>query len=129
MENSKQSISMAEKRVEEMNRLTQGLLEQSNRYMQQRNNRQSRPQNNMNMNRGVPLTPPKPRFETVEPPRQSRPDLPPRPEPPPCEAVKSEPPAFSGANSDTALIIMLAALLLKENADIKLILALLYILM
>ncbi len=126
MENSKQSISMAEKRVEEMNRLTQGLLEQSNRYMQQRNKQPSRPQNSFNRG-GSP--PPKPRFETVENPRQSRPDLPPRPEPPPCEAVKSEPPAFSGANSDTALIIMLAALLLKENADIKLILALLYMLM
>lgn len=129
MENSKQSISMAEKRVEEMNRLTQGLLEQSNRYMQQRNNRQSRPQNNMNMNKVVPPPPPKPRFETVEKPRQSRPDLPPKPEPPPCEAVKPSPPNADGANSDTLLIVTLAALLIKENADIKLILALLYILM
>ena len=127
MENSKQGISMAEKRVEEMNRLTQGLLEQSNRYMQQKNNRQSRPQNNMNMNKGAP--PPKPRFEAVEKSRQSKPAEPPKSEQPPCEAPKPAQPAISGFNSDAVLILTLAAVLLKENADMKLIIALLYILM
>ncbi|MGN0604155.1 MAG: hypothetical protein ACI4I2_09260 [Oscillospiraceae bacterium] len=126
MENSKQSISMAEKRVEEMNRLTQGLLEQSNRYMQQRNKQPSRPQNSFNRG-GSP--PPKPRFETVGKPQQEKTVQPPKQEPPPCEEPKPAPPAVSSINSDTALIVTLAAVLLKENADIKLILALLYILM
>ncbi|MGN0554085.1 MAG: hypothetical protein ACI4I1_11915 [Oscillospiraceae bacterium] len=127
MENSKQSISMAEKRVEEMNRLTQGLLEQSNRYMQQRNRQQGRPQNNMNRTTSAP--PPKPRFETVGKSQQEKPIFPPKTEPPTCADQKPAPTIIGGANSDTALIIMLAAVLLKENADIKLILALLYILM
>ncbi|MGN1136594.1 MAG: hypothetical protein ACI4SF_10290 [Oscillospiraceae bacterium] len=126
MENSKQGISMAEKRVEEMNRLTQGLLEQSNRYMQQRSRQQNRPQNNFN--RGA-SPPPKPRFETVGKPQQEKTVQPPKQEPPPCEEPKPAPSAVSGINTDTALIVTLAAVLLKENADIKLILALLYILM
>lgn len=127
MENSKQGISMAEKRVEEMNRLTQGLLEQSNRYMQQRNRQQSRPQSNFN--RGASPPPPKPRFETVGKSQPEKAVPPPKPEPPSCAAQKPAPPAADSAGSDTALIITLAAVLLKENADIKLILALLYILM
>ena len=126
MENSKQGISMAEKRVEEMNRLTQGLLEQSNRYMQQRNRPQNKPQSNFN--RGA-SPPPKPRFETVGKSQPEKAVQPPKPEPPSCEEPKPAPPAVSGINSDTALIVTLAAVLLKENADIKLILALLYILM
>lgn len=127
MENSKQGISMAEKRVEEMNRLTQGLLEQSNRYMQQRNRPQNKPQSNYT--RGASPPPPKPRFETVGKSQPEKSIQPPKPEPPSCAAPKPAPPVTEGSGSDTALIVTLAAVLLKENADIKLILALLYILM
>lgn len=157
MEISNKSITMAEKRVGEMNRLTQGLLEQSNRYIQQRANMQnvqersasqntqfqSSPRQNMNPNmqqqnmpfRNMRNGAQKPRFETVENSRQRKPQQlspPPRPEPPKQEPPKPQPPnellpmPFS---SDTMLIAALAALLIKENADIKLILALLYIMM
>lgn len=186
MENSNKSITMAEKRVGEMNKLTQGLLEQSNRYFQQRNQpqsaqnrpspqdkqfqnrptappRQNMPQNvpnrntpmqnftpnaqlqrqnvpfrnnsprNMQMN--APNQPQKPRFEAVgnsrqRPPQQFVPP-PPRPEPP---KPPSREPNKQGSllpipiDSDTALIAALAAVLVKEKADTKLILALLYIL-
>lgn len=185
MENSNKSITMAEKRVGEMNKLTQGLLEQSNRYFQQRNQpksaqnrpsaqdkqfqdrssappRQNMPQNvpnrnilmqnsmpnaqlqrqnvpfrnnpprNMQMN--APNQPQKPRFEAVgnsrqRPPQQFAP--PPSPEPP---KPPSHEPNKQGSllpipiDSDTALIAALAAVLVKEKADTKLILALLYIL-
>lgn len=178
MENSNKSITMAEKRVGEMNKLTQGLLEQSNRYFQQRNqpqsaqNRPSAPppqnvQQNMpqnvpnrnipmqnfmpnsqfqrqnvpfrnnsprNMQRNTPNQPQKPRFEAVgnnrpSPPQQFAP--PPRPEPP---KPPSREPNKQGSllpipiDSDTALIAALVAVLVKEKADTKLILALLYIL-
>ena len=75
------------------------------------------------------MPPPKPRFETVGKSQQEKPVLPPKPEPSVCAEPKPALPIIGGANSDTALIVMLAAVLLKENADIKLILALLYILM
>lgn len=185
MENSNKSITMAEKRVGEMNKLTQGLLEQSNRYFQQRNQpksaqnrpsaqdkqfqdrssappRQNMPQNvpnrnipmqnsmpnaqlqrqnvpfrnnpPRNMQRNAPNQPQKPRFEAVgnnrpSPPQQFAP--PPRPEPP---KPPSREPNKQGSllpipiDSDTALIAALAAVLVKEKADTKLILALLYIL-
>lgn len=185
MENSNKSITMAEKRVGEMNKLTQGLLEQSNRYFQQRNQpksaqnrpspqdkqfqdrssappRQNMPQNVPNRNTpmqnsmpnaqlqrqnvpfrnnpprnmqiNAPKQPQKPRFEAVgnnrpSPPQQFAP--PPRPEPP---KPPSREPNKQGSllpipiDSDTALIAALAAVLVKEKADTKLILALLYIL-
>lgn len=189
MENSNKSITMAEKRVGEMNKLTQGLLEQSNRYFQQRNQPQSAqnrpspqdkqfqdrpsappPQNvQQNMpqnvpNRNIPMQnfmpnsqfqrqnvpfrnnsprnmqrnarnqPQKPRFEAIEnnrpsPPQQFAP--PPRPEPPKppsCEPNKQGSLLPIPIDSDTALIAALAAVLVKEKADTKLILALLYIL-
>lgn len=157
MEISNKSITMAEKRVGEMNKLTQGLLEQSNRYIQQRANLQngqerfasqntqfqSSPRQNINPNmqqqnmpsRNMQNGAQKPRFETVENSRQRKPQQfspPPRPEPPKQEPPKPQPPndllpmLFS---SDTMLLAALAALLIKENADIKLILALLYIMM
>lgn len=177
---------MAEKRVGEMNKLTQGLLEQSNRYLQQRDqpqpeqnrsspqnkqfqNRPSTPpQQNMpqnvpnrntsmqnfmpnsqfqrqnvpfrnnsprNMQRNAPNQPQKPRFEAVgngrqRPPQQFVPP-PPRhepPKPPSREPNKQGPLLPIPIDSDTALIAALAAVLVKEKADTKLILALLYIL-
>ncbi len=185
MENSNKGITMAEKRVGEMNKLTQGLLEQSNRYLRQRNqpqsaqtrpspqdkqfqNRPSAPprQNTLQnvpnrnipmqnfmpngqlqrqnvpfrnnsprtMQRNAPNQPQKPRFEAVGNGRQSPPQQfipPPRPEPP---KPPSREPNKQGSllpipiDSDTALIAALAAVLVKEKADTKLILALLYIL-
>lgn len=149
MENSKQGITMAEKRVEEMNKLTQGLLEQGNRFLQQKNqpqNSQQRtfPQRTLPQQQNMPYqgaskqngqqqsisrrndNVQKPRFETVGNSRKEQPE-PPKSEP--TSAERSDgflPIAF---NSDSALLLMLAVLLIKENADIKLIIALLYIMM
>lgn len=181
MENSS-SITRAEKRVGEMNRLTQGFLEQSNRYFQQRSQpqsvqssqptqnmqSQSRPsapprqnyqQNVPNRNNAAPNSqdpqrqnvpfrnnfprnmqrvpqnqPQRPRFEAVGNSRQRPPQQfvpPPRPEPP--KPPDREPNMLDSLlpipiNSDTAIIAALAAVLMKEKADAKLILALLYIL-
>lgn len=182
MGNSNKGITMAEKRVGEMNKLTQGLLEQSNRYFQQRNqpqSMQSRPspqnmqfqslpsapsrQNVPNQNNGIrnfvpngqdrqrqnvpfrnnisaPNTAQSPRFEAVGngghrnpqqpvPPPRPEPTNPPRSDPHERTPNKHEPLLPISLNSDTALIAALAAVLIKENADTKLILALLYILM
>lgn len=187
MENSNKSIAMAEKRVGEMNKLTQGFLEQSNRYFQQRNQPQTSPRqnkqfrspptsapmqeipkqnvpnrNNLAQNfmpntqeqprRNVPLqnnvpfrnnmnasnAAQKPRFEAVGSSRRqnSQPSSsPPRPEPfkpqpTPSIQNKNQQESFLpiSLNSDTALIAALAAVLVREKADTKLILALLYIL-
>lgn len=184
MENSNKSITMAEKRVGEMNKLTQGLLEQSNRYLRQKNQPQNMqpqasppnaptqkmqgnmaqnavdrnksvreaapnvqnfqrqnvsPQNNVPFrnigfqNRQHNPTPPKPRFETVgndrrrEPQPSSPPPIP-EPQAPSCQSPQGSLLPLS-LNSDTVLIAALAAVLVKEKADTKLILALLYILM
>ena len=191
MENNSSGVTRAEKRVGEMNRLTQGYLEQSNRYLQQRSqpqsaqirqppqnmqsqsrpsapSRQNYPQNVPNRNnatqnhaaqnftpndqdpqrQNVPFRnnslrnmqrvpqnqPQRPRFEAVgnsrqRPPQQFAP--PPRPEPP--KPPNREPNRLDSLlpipiNSDTAIIAALAAVLMKEKADAKLILALLYIL-
>lgn len=182
MENSNKSIAMAEKRVGEMNKLTQGLLEQSNRYFQQRDQPQELPRQNTPLRTPPPNAPmqdkrqqnmqasaqnffpnngeqrrnasfqnnvpfrnntnasdptQKPRFEAVGNSRQRKPQPsapPPRPEPPKPPQI---PPVQNQQgsllpitlNSDTALIAALAAVLVKEKADTKLILALLYILM
>lgn len=176
MENSNKSITMAEKRVGEMNKLTQGFLEQSNRCLRQMEqpqsaqdkqfqNRPSAPprqnmpqnvpnrnntvQNSMpnsqlqrqnvpfrnnfprNMQRNAPNQPQKPRFEAVGNGRQSPPQQfipPPSPEPPSREPNKQSSLLPIPIDPDTALIAALAAVLVKEKADTKLILALLYIL-
>lgn len=158
MENSKKGITMAEKRVGEMNKLTQGLLEQSNRYFQQKNapqqqnaarqntsqqaspQRQNAPVGNVPFrnNQGAQNMPPKPRFETVgdsrrqktqqqyAPPQAPEPQ---KPSKPPKQPSSGESFLPIKLDSDTALIAALAAVLVKENADTKLILALLYILL
>lgn len=180
MENSNKSITMAEKRVGEMNKLTQGFLEQSNRCLRQMEqpksaqdkqfqnrpaapprqnvqqnmpqnvpNRNNTVQNSMpssqlqrqnvpfrnnsprNMQRNAPNQPQKPRFEAVGNGRQSPPQHfipPPRPEPPSREPNKQSSLLPIPIDPDTALIAALAAVLVKEKADTKLILALLYIL-
>ena len=180
MENSNKSITMAEKRVGEMNKLTQGFLEQSNRCLRQMEqpksaqdkqfqnrpaapprqnvqqnmpqnvpNRNNTVQNSMpnsqlqrqnvpfrnnsprNMQRNAPNQPQKPRFEAVGNGRQSPPQHfipPPSPEPPSREPNKQGSFLPIPIDPDTALIAALAAVLVKEKADTKLILALLYIL-
>ena len=136
----KGSISQAENRVKEMNRMTRQLLEQSNRAFRQNTPRdtqreppQSRP--------GMPYSSTGTRFEQMNrPPRNNavqRPNAPP-PMPQksgnkPCEnapAPKKESGLDSlfGGDGDTALIILIIVLLMKEKADMKLILALGYLL-
>lgn len=138
----KGSISQAENRVKEMNRMTRQLLEQSNRTL-----RQNAPQN---MQRdpppqsrpGMPYSNTGTRFEQMNrPPRNGygqRAGPPPSsPPPPPNKSPCENTPApkqengfaglFSG-DGDTALIILIIVLLMKEKADMKLILALGYLL-
>lgn len=83
------------------------------------------------MQRNAPNQPQKPRFEAVGNGRQSPPQHfipPPRPEPPSREPNKQGSFLPIPIDPDTALIAALAAVLVKEKADTKLILALLYIL-
>ncbi len=126
-----QGISTAQKRVGEMNRLMQGYLEQGNRYIQQRNMQSGRNMQNMAKNVQAPPPPVQPRFENIQRPqnpqsiqRQNIPEAPPD-RVPPDEPQKNQ---SGGFNADNLLIIILAAVLMRENADIRLILALLYIL-
>lgn len=119
-----QGVTTAQKRVGEMNKLMQGYLEQGNRYIQQRNMQNGR--NMQNMTKNVQAPPPvQPRFENVQSIQRQN-----IPENPPNRIPSDEPlPKQSGGfNSDNLLIIALAAVLMRENADIRLILALLYIL-
>ncbi len=142
---SENGIEQAEKRVREMNMMARQFNEQGNRFMRQtRNppqNRQSSP-------------PPQPRFEAVgnKPPvqqsvtynggagRRTNISQTPVNEPEPVRVPEAkEPPReessadtlFSGLNIDgeKLLILLLICLLIKEKADIKLILALGYLLM
>lgn len=83
------------------------------------------------MQRNTQNQPQKPRFEAVGNGRQSPPQQfipPPRPEPPSREPNKQSSLLPIPIDPDTALIAALAAVLVKEKADTKLILALLYIL-
>lgn len=122
-----QGVSTAQKRVGEMNKLMQGYLEQGNRYIQQRNMQNGRNMQNMqNINKNVQAPPPvQPHFENVQSiQRQNISENPPN-----CIPSDEPLPKQSGGfNSDNLLIIALAAVLMRENADIRLILALLYIL-
>lgn len=169
MENSNKSITMAEKRVGEMNKLTQGFLEQSNRCLRQMEqpksaqdkqfqnrtaapprqnvpNRNNTVQNSMPnsqlQRRNVPFQnngqPQKPRFESIGNARQRKPQPFAPPEPPIEPQVQTcpqeQPSGISRTllpiklDPDTMLIAVLAAVLVREKADTKLILALLYIL-
>ena len=116
-----QGILRAEQRVREMNRMTQHYTEQGNRYMQN-------------------ITAPPPRFEPMIHPGQDRP-APPEPIPEPHPEQRPEPKhrgqsqkkdpgsILPGIEGDKLLLIALIYLLIKENADIKLILAIAYLLL
>lgn len=120
-----QGVTTAQKRVGEMNKLMQGYLEQGNRYIQQRNMQNGRNMQNIAKNVQAPLSSVQPRFENVQSiQRQNIPENPPNSIPPDVPMQKQS----SGFNADNLLIIALAAVLMRENADIRLILALLYIL-
>lgn len=140
---SEQGLLQAEQRVREMNRVTRQYTEQGNRFMQQnmRNNQtrfeQVRPDNNTyskdrneaprQQNRQVTQTVQTPQPVRQEPPVQSitgqnRPME--RPQ-------TSSLPFLSDLNLDgeKLMIILIMYLLIKEKADIKLILALGYLLL
>lgn len=112
------SLTRAEQRVKEMNLLTQQYLEQGNRYIRNRCQQAARP-------RFEPVPPCKPEPVPVPPP------------PPPREQIT--PPQKSGGISDflgirglddeKLLIIAIAFILIKEKADTKLLIALLYLIM
>lgn len=124
--NDKASIAKAENRVKEMERMTKQYVEQSNRYINR---------NGQNA----------PRFENMRPPSSDpRRNMPPprdntlRDPPPVCR--ECSPPCQTAGSSisgiqdilhdkDRLLILALMIILLKEKADIKLILALGYILL
>lgn len=140
---SEQGLLQAEQRVREMNRVTSRYTEQGNRFMQQnmRNNQtrfeQVRPDNNTyskdrneaprQQNRQVTQT-----VQTTQPVRQE----------PPAQSItgQNRPPErpqtaslpfLSDLNLDgeKLMIILIMYLLIKEKADIKLILALGYLLL
>ncbi|MCH5192871.1 MAG: hypothetical protein J1F11_02845 [Oscillospiraceae bacterium] len=110
-------ILQAEQRVREMNRMTQHYAEQGSRYMQS-------------------ISVPPPRFEPM-PIHNNGQDSPSVPEPRPGQHPEhrehrnsSRPaPAPFGIESDKLLLMALIYLLIKENADIKLIIALGYLLL
>lgn len=135
---SEQGLLQAEQRVREMNRVTSRYTEQGNRFMQQnmRNNQtrfeQVRPDNNTygkdkigiprQQNRQVMQTIQTPQSVQQEPPVQNRPAETPR---------TASLPFLSDLNLDgeKLMIILIMYLLIKEKADIKLILALGYLLL
>lgn len=143
---SEQGLLQAEQRVREMNRVTSRYTEQGNRFMQQnmRNNQtrfeQVRPDNNTystyskdkngiprQQNRQITQTVQTAQPERQEPPVQSITGQNRPPERPQTASL----PFLSDLNLDgeKLMIILIMYLLIKEKADIKLILALGYLLL
>ena len=147
------TVERAEQRVREMDRLTRQFSEQGNRYMQQMMNRRSQTRmQNMQYTDGTYNAVPESRssvhnipqvgkngtrFEPVEKKR----DVPPKER---VEAPKSEEKAFrqnstqnaggrqhtsQGIDGERLLLAALMYLLIMENADIKLILAIAYLIL
>lgn len=126
--NDKTSIAKAENRVREMERMTRQYVEQSNRYMSRNGQTAPRFEN---------MRPPSPAPQRNMPPQRENT---PRNTPPVCKECAVPCPAeekSTGITSlqdifrdkDRLLILALMIILLKEKADIKLILALGYILL
>ena len=111
-------ILQAEQRVREMNRLTRHYAEQGNRYIQS-------------------ISAPPPRFEPMRPAEPAAAGHVSSPvSPPPHQQQRQNTGSrsastinFLGIENDKLLLIALLYLLIKENADIKLILALGYLLL
>ncbi|MDE7302797.1 MAG: hypothetical protein K2N60_05710 [Oscillospiraceae bacterium] len=139
---SEHGLAQAEQRVREMNRVTRQYAEQGNRFMQQQMPRTQNPQNNQT------------RFERVVPenntyggrqnaPKQNgapqRPSGTPAPAPQPAPEPlakelepRRDPQLFGSAfqfDNEKLMILLILYLLIKEKADIKLILALGYLLL
>ena len=137
------TVERAEQRVREMDRMTRQFSEQGNRYMQQMMNRrtQTHTQNAVPESRdGVHNIPQVgkngTRFEPVERKR----DVPQKMAETPKSEKKSVPPkvtqnaggrqsANQGIDGEKILLIALMYLLITENADIKLILAIAYLIL
>lgn len=119
--NDKTSIAKAENRVKEMERMTRQYVEQSNRYMSRSGQNAPRFEN---------MRPPAPAQQhNAPPPRVNTP--PPAPLPRPAEEKSTSVWGLQDIlhDKDRLLILALMVILLKEKADIKLILALGYILL
>lgn len=143
------TVERAEQRVREMDRVTRQFSEQGNRYMQQMMNRRS--QSRMRITDNVQDAVPESRnsvhnipqvgkngtrFEPVERKRNA----PPKTEETVKNAEKSVPPknvqksggrqlAGQGIDGEKLLLAALMYLLIMENADIKLILAIAYLIL
>lgn len=151
---SEHGLAQAEQRVREMNRMTRQYAEQGNRFMQQQMLRTQNTQNAQNVQNVQNPQNNQTRFERVVPEnntyggRQNAPKqngAPQRPSgiPAPAPQPASEPPAKereprrdpqlfgSGFQFDNEklMILLILYLLIKEKADIKLILALGYLLL
>lgn len=150
MPENNNSVERAEQRVREMDRVTRQLSEQGNRYMRDMQNRRTAnavPRENQNIH-NAPHTPPRrqignmsTRFEPVERERdvpkilqaEKTEEMPKREEKPDLQkaahrtAPRSTP--NQGIDGEKLLLIALMYLLMTENADIKLILAIGYLIL
>lgn len=145
---SEHGLAQAEQRVREMNRVTRQYAEQGNRFMQQQMLKTQNAQNAQNMQNNQT------RFERVVPenntyggrqnaPKQNGAPQKPSGIPAPAHQSAPEPPAkerephrdpqlFGSAfqfDNEKLMILLILYLLIKEKADIKLILALGYLLL
>ncbi|MDE6599779.1 MAG: hypothetical protein K2K34_06840 [Oscillospiraceae bacterium] len=148
---SEHGLAQAEQRVREMNRVTRQYAEQGNRFMQQQMPRTQNSQNAQNVQNPQNN---QTRFERVVPenntyggrqnaPKQNgTPQRPsgipapapqPAPEPPAKEREPRRDPQLFGSafqfDNEKLMILLILYLLIKEKADIKLILALGYLLL
>ena len=154
---SEHGLAQAEQRVREMNRVTRQYAEQGNRFMQQQMLRTQNSQNTQNAQNVQNVQSPQnnqTRFERVVPenntyggrqnaPKQNgvpqrpsgipAPASPPAPEPPAKESEPRRDQMLFGSafqfDNEKLMILLILYLLIKEKADIKLILALGYLLL
>ncbi|MDE5991516.1 MAG: hypothetical protein K2G87_00545 [Oscillospiraceae bacterium] len=151
---SEHGLAQAEQRVREMNRVTRQYAEQGNRFMQQQMLRTQNTQNAQNVQNVQNPHNNQTRFERVVPenntyggrqnaPKQNgAPQRPsgtpapapqPAPEPPAKEREPHRDPQLFGSafqfDNEKLMILLILYLLIKEKADIKLILALGYLLL
>ena len=139
MPENNNSVERAEQRVREMDRVTRQLSEQGNRYMRDMQNRRTAnavPRENQNIHNAPPrrqIGNMGTRFEPVEKERnvpqisqaEKAAELPKHEEKPaPQKAAQNQ-----GIDGEKLLLIALMYLLMTENADIKLILAIGYLIL
>ncbi len=147
MPENNNSVERAEQRVREMDRVTRQLSEQGNRYMRDMQNRRTAnavPRENQNIHNAPPrrqIGNMGTRFEPVEKERnvpqisqaEKAAELPKHEEKPaPQKAAQRSAPRSApnqGIDGEKLLLIALMYLLMTENADIKLILAIGYLIL